>query len=410
MPPSPSRTAADSLGDATQHDGYTLRSVYQPIFSFSHRRLIGHEGLLRATDPRGRAIAPQAMFDRCSRVDALRRLDRACCLLHATGFAKNSDPAQWLFLNVDASAFDGGDSLASIAPIRATVAEAGLRPNQVVIELLEAALPDGPEFEKWTSELKRIGFIMALDDFGAGHSNFDRVFRLRPHIVKLDRNVIARAALDRSVQRVLARMIALLHGCGAQVLVEGVESGVEANIALDSNADFVQGYHFGRPASVLRRNHEATPEMLDVWASCDYRASVERYSYTQRVAPYVRALRYARSLLVTGCTMTEACAGFLRLQHADLCYLLDADGVQVERSVLHKVPKGEVDLTTETFAPLLECPWRAMVAPAVLQGCARGAWRGAGDAPIPDDAQPGAERHAVGLLRSQRRHAGPGRR
>ncbi|MBC7939920.1 MAG: EAL domain-containing protein, partial [Chitinophagaceae bacterium] len=168
--------------------GCTLRSAFQPIYSFAHQRLIGHEALLRATDPGGLPVSPQTMFARCNGTEELRRLDEACRSLHARSFSLGVDSAQWLFLNVDASAFASQpDASASAAPMREAVCRAGLLPSQIVIELLETALPDGPEFEAWTGLLKQAGFIVALDDFGAGHSNFDRVFRLRPHIVKLDR-------------------------------------------------------------------------------------------------------------------------------------------------------------------------------------------------------------------------------
>ena len=85
--------------------GHVLRSAFQPIFSFSHQRLIGHEALLRASDPLGRPVPPEAMFAQCANDAERRRLDEACTLLHAQRFAREPAPAQWMFLNVDASAF-----------------------------------------------------------------------------------------------------------------------------------------------------------------------------------------------------------------------------------------------------------------------------------------------------------------
>jgi EAL domain-containing protein (putative c-di-GMP-specific phosphodiesterase class I) len=363
--------------EALSFHGHTLRSAFQPIFSFSHQRLIGQEALLRATDPSGRPVSPPSMFQRCADIEELRALDRACCLLHARGFAKGLDSAQWLFLNVDASAFDpkktARDSTGSMLDI---VSKAGLLPNQVVIELLEAALPDGAEFEEWTHELKRLGFLVALDDFGAGHSNFDRVFRLNPHIVKLDRSVISRAASNKTVSRVMAQMISLLHECGAQVLIEGVETAGQANLALDSDADFVQGYHFERPRADLRTIHEHSREMVEVWASCDERSRLEAEAYEEQVRPYGEALMQVKSRLEAGQPMAEACIAFLQLADADLCYLLDADGAQVGQNVFHKTPEVRVSVC-DPFAPLQNVKgarWsrrpyfrRAVAAPGELQ-------------------------------------------
>lgn len=284
---------------------------------------------------------------------------------------------QWLFLNVDASAFAADKSSScSTARMLDIVDRAGLLPNQIVIEFLEAALPDGPEFEQWTNELKGVGFIVALDDFGAGHSNFDRVFRLRPHIVKLDRSVIARSAKDHTVRRVLAQMISLLHECGAQVLIEGVETVDEADIALDTDADFVQGYHFGRPQPVLRRLREQSREMADVWARCGERSWLEVQDRARRVQPYGEALMQGKDLLEAGRPLKEACAAFLSLEDADLCYLLDGDGVQVDQRVFRKAPQARAGICDQ-FAPLLDvrgARWsrrpyfrRALAAPGELQ-------------------------------------------
>ena len=362
--------------DSIEYGGCTLRSAFQPIFSFSHRRLVGHEALLRPVDASGRPVPPPTLFQRCASVQELRDLDHACSLLHARGFARDVESPQWLFLNVDASAFSACGPRGAVAPLLDVVGKAGLLPSQTVIELLEAALPDGPEFEHWVEALKQQGFLIALDDFGAGHSNFDRVFRLRPHIVKLDRGVIARAATDTTVSRVMAQMISLLHECGAQVLIEGVETAEEAMIALDSDADFVQGYHFGRPQPALRRPGEHSVQMADVWARCDERSRLERQADARRVEPYAQALMQARVLLQAALPMHEACAAFIGLADADLCYLLDSEGIVVAQNVIQRQRPTRA-VTCNQFAPLLDvrnARWsrrpyfrRALEAPGELQ-------------------------------------------
>ena len=368
----------DSVHAELRHGSYTLRSAFQPIYSFSHQRLIGHEALLRATDVEGRPVSPLQMFDNCNGLAALRALDRACRLLHARGFARGLESAQWLFLNVDASAFEPSLDLdASTAPMLELCTGSGLHPTQIVVELLETALPDGAQFERWVAALKELGFIVALDDFGAGHSNFDRVFRLRPHIVKLDRDVIARAALDRSVRRVMTQMISLLHECGAQVLIEGVESSTEAEISLDSDADFVQGFHFGRPQPLLRGPHETCQPMIDVWASTNERSYLASQDYARQVGLYAEAMQLARQMLEAGRPMEEACAGFLRLPDADLCYMLDVNGMQVGPRLFRESQAGCGADGCDPFAPLLDvrgARWsrrpyfrRALAAPGELQ-------------------------------------------
>ena len=339
----------------TRFAGNLLRSAFQPIFSFSHQRLVGHEALIRATGPDGGPLSPPDLFAQCADGATLRTLDRACTALHIDTYARQCEAAQWLFLNIDVSAFVVDDlrrtTLAQTL-LDATAA-AGLQPSQLVIELLEAALPDADQVEHLTDELKSVGFNLALDDFGAGHSNFDRVFRLKPHIVKLDRSVIARAAIDPRVRRVMGQMISLLHECGTQVLIEGVETSDEAIIALDSDADLVQGYHFGRPNGVMRRAAEPSPELAAIWFGCDERSDREARTTAERVAPYGRALVDASRLLAAGHSMKEACQAFVQLPDADRCYLLDDHGVKCAPRVFRVNTTSDAGLA-DRFAPLLD--------------------------------------------------------
>jgi EAL domain-containing protein (putative c-di-GMP-specific phosphodiesterase class I) len=372
----PPLSVVASVGsNSSRWEAFTLRSAYQPIYSLSHQRLVGHEALLRALDAGGRSVFPADMFAACTSVQQLRSLDDACRATHARGFAAARESAQWLFLNVDASLFSPDSRLGPVEAMKKTLAATDLMPHEVVVELLEGALPDNPDFERWTRELKESGFLIALDDFGAGHSNFDRVFRVQPNIVKLDRSVIARAGADRTVRRVTTQMISLLHECGALVLVEGVETTHEAAIALDADADFVQGYHFGRPEATMRSVEAPNEALRDVWDSCDARAALERIAYAKRVSPYVEALELARRMMESGHSLEAACAPFLALPDAELCYLLDENGEQIGRNLYGA---GRVlSAPANQFAPLANpsrARWsrrpyfrRAVAAPGQLQ-------------------------------------------
>jgi EAL domain-containing protein (putative c-di-GMP-specific phosphodiesterase class I) len=353
-----------------------LSSVFQPIFSLSHQRVIGHEALLRANDRGGRIVSPQGLFRACGSEAKSRSLDETARAMHAGSFARQVVGAQWLFLNVDASVF-------AFQQVRRTPAEAlletaqsaNLLPNQIVVELLETKLPEGKQCEASVKALQAAGFLIALDDFGAGHSNFDRVFRLQPQIVKLDRSVIVRASGDLTVRRVMTQMISLLHECSALVLVEGIETAEEAAIALDSDADFVQGYYFGRPEIQLRHPRDGNPGLAAAWASCDERARRETRSYQMGLRRYGETLTQAVELMRAGRPLEEASQAFLTLPDAEVCYLLDEKGAQVGNSVCCRVDYPAEALLR--FAPLIDAQgarWsrrpyfrRAMAAPGQLQ-------------------------------------------
>src|SRR5262249_52232935 len=153
-------------------------------------------------------------------------------------------------------------------------------------EVLEASLPDDPGFDRRIGELRELGCLVSLDDFGAGHSNFDRVFRLRPEIVKLDRSVVVRAEVDPHAQRIASQMVSLLHECGCLVLMEGIETPEGAYTALRCDVDFVQGYHFGRPAPALAGADAGQEALRAAWERFDRRSTTDDRAWQRQMASY----------------------------------------------------------------------------------------------------------------------------
>ena len=353
-PPAPSfaaardRLAAADDGAAIGHyAGHRLASHFQPIFSLSHGRVVGHEALLRASDEAGAAVPPPQFFD-VDGFDELLWRDRLVRTVHGANYARDAQPAQWLFLNMHPQVFLRGPQADPPGFQDEFLAHFGLRGPQLVIEVLEDAVRDDADFAAAVERTRARGCLIALDDFGAGHSNFDRVWRLRPEIVKLDRSLVARAAVDAQARRVVVQMVSLLHECGALVLMEGVENEAEAYVALESDADMVQGWFFARPQPRLVSPEHAGGQLDALWAGFGERWRDEQTRYRERIGPYVNAVGYASALLAGGRAFEEAAQSFLRLPGAEVCYLLGADGRQIGANQWARAPRGA---TAEAFAP-----------------------------------------------------------
>jgi len=97
---------------------------------------------------------------------------------------------------------------------------------------------------------RRRGFRVAIDDFGAQDSNFDRLWRLTPDVVKIDRTLVVEAVRNPRARRVLPRIVDIIHQLGATVVCEGIETCLQDALARDSGADLVQGFLYGKPASL----------------------------------------------------------------------------------------------------------------------------------------------------------------
>jgi EAL domain-containing protein (putative c-di-GMP-specific phosphodiesterase class I) len=102
-----------------------------------------------------------------------------------------------------------------------TIREAGLQPGNVVLEVLEHVLEVDEALIEGVNLLKKAGFLIAIDDFGVGHSNLDRVCQLEPDLVKFDKDLLRSAVSQPRTRNLLSRLVRLMHEIGALVVEEG---------------------------------------------------------------------------------------------------------------------------------------------------------------------------------------------
>ncbi|HEX9450474.1 MAG TPA: EAL domain-containing protein [Burkholderiales bacterium] len=306
--------------------GLTVRSHFQPIFSVAHSRTVGFEGLMRPTDPSGHPISPLDALAMGRDFSHILTLDRLANAVHVHNFQQLKADG-WLFLNMNTAVFlesvHDGHFLGEL--LEAT----GFPAHRVVIEILEQGVLNEVRLGEAVQFFRKQGFLIALDDFGAGHSNFDRVWNLQPDIVKLDRSMTTQAGSNLRIRRMMPVMVSLLHEAGSLVLMEGIETEGEALMAMDADADFVQGYYFAMPAESLPSDDRSRALFDQLWI--DFReVTLPEVSFHRReVSPYINAIGYAASLIESGIPLTHAASGFLDLPGAERCYLLDKEGRQI---------------------------------------------------------------------------------
>jgi EAL domain-containing protein (putative c-di-GMP-specific phosphodiesterase class I) len=248
-----SRIAEDLVragsGESVAWQGLTLRSFLQPVFSVKEGRLVGFEALLRAHDSDGNAVRPDKLFnDAHLRGDGVL-LDWICRGLHLRKFVSVDEGDRRLFLNVHPeTAMRDARSMRELVDL---VRYYGLLPQRLCLEIIEAPCADELLLREAVQGYRRLGATIAVDDFGLGRSNFDRIVALRPDLVKVDRAILVRAVGPAKARRMLPSIIELLHGTGAQVGVEAVESAPDALEAIEAGVDQLQGFHFAPPSAQL---------------------------------------------------------------------------------------------------------------------------------------------------------------
>ncbi len=223
----------------------SFHALYQPILTLGDRTPVGYEALLRATTRGGRTVMPDVLFpaaDAAGWTHLLDRVGRTTALRDAAGWLP---PDQLLFINFIPTSIYRPEVCLRTTELAAR--EAGVRLDQIVFEVTEGhRIRDLDHLERVFEYYRAHRCRVALDDVGAGYSSLNMLVRLRPDVVKLDKDIV-QALPDATSRAVVTAIVDIAHSYGGLVLAECVETAEQAEVAAGLGVDLGQGWLFGRP-------------------------------------------------------------------------------------------------------------------------------------------------------------------
>ncbi|MEW9584675.1 EAL domain-containing protein [Paraburkholderia sp. DGU8] len=310
----------------------TLYSVFQPVVSVTHQCVVGYEGLLRAFDPVGLPVSPEVLFSGTRSAADARELDRIARCLHVANFMEQGITTGWLFLNTRPQVFE------TDWPQRAFIDELsahfGLPQERIVIEVLEQPADDESAVASMLAASQPRDFLIAIDDFGTGFSNFDRVWRFRPDIVKLDRSLVARAGKREGDDSMIGHLIAMLHQSGTLVLAEGVETDEELMILMQADVDFVQGFWLGQPKGSVQAACAKVPARIaSIWTRFADYERVHAGHQPLGFEGFAEAVLSAADTFKATGDLRQAAQKMWHLREARRVFITDGHGEQSQASV-----------------------------------------------------------------------------
>ena len=226
-----------------------VETHFQTIVSPREISVTALEALSRGRNPDdGSLVPPTVLFDLARRNQRLVDLDRLCRqrALETYASLEFTGPKPLLSLNFETSLAD--TEVMGSGHLLHSVLEAGLEPGQIILEIVESEVHDLDSLSAFIRRCREQGFLLALDDVGAGHSNLERIPLIQPDFIKVDRSLISGLEKEFMKQEVVRSLNNLGHSIGALVVAEGAETAGEAVTALELGADMVQGYYFSRPS------------------------------------------------------------------------------------------------------------------------------------------------------------------
>ncbi len=236
-----------ALYHALEHREFVL--YYQPKVNLETGAITGAEALIRLKRA-DRRLLPPAKFvgiaEECGLIIPIGRwVMHEACRQTQTWLQAGLDIGQ-IAVNVSAREFHSNEY---IAGVRAILADTGLDPRHLELEVTEGVLMQ--DTEQTTSilcELKDLGVQIALDDFGTGYSSLSYLRRFPINTLKIDQSFVQ--DIDGETGEAL---VSAVIGIGAslkqRVVAEGIETQQQVDFLQSRHCGEGQGYFYGRPVA-----------------------------------------------------------------------------------------------------------------------------------------------------------------
>jgi diguanylate cyclase len=239
---------AAELRAAIEQDQLVLH--FQPVVELATGRIEGVEALVRWNHPVRGLLMPDDFIPLAEETGSITDLGAwvlraALTELKTWQATLELDHRFTVRINISAQELQRLDM---IDDVRAILHEFGVSPSRLIFELTETALVTGNELDTYSLRgLHNLGVRLEIDDFGTGYSSISYLRRLPMDVVKVDRSLIGDVASDTAQQEFVSAVLALIHACGMEAVIEGVETREQADVLLRLGCVSGQGYYFSRP-------------------------------------------------------------------------------------------------------------------------------------------------------------------
>lgn len=223
-----------------------IRTHFQPIVDLRKGSIIGYEALSRGPE-QSIYSSPLELIHMAEKENCLWKLE---ILFRKKAIQKAAEQCidSLLFINVDPNVIK--DDKFQHGFTREYLAENGLSPDNIVFEITErTAVEDYNSFVNALKHYKNQNYKIAVDDTGAGYSNFATISRSKPQFIKIDMDLIHDIENDLFKQSVIKTFVSFSHSTGTSLIAEGIETSEQLKLLIKLGVPFGQGYLLGKPNS-----------------------------------------------------------------------------------------------------------------------------------------------------------------
>ena len=226
-------------------DNYKIVSYFQPIINNKTKIIEKYESLVRLVDEEGNVLSPYAFLDISKKGSYYNKITHRVL---ENSFKILEHITTKISINLSSLDIEKEETRDILYEL---LERYSLDTSRIVFELLEdESVKDFAVIKRFIQKVKKLGVMIAIDDFGAGYSNFERLLEFEPDILKIDGSLIKNIANDVYSRNIVETIVSFAKKQNIITIAEFVENEEIFNILYNLGVDYSQGYYFGEPKKI----------------------------------------------------------------------------------------------------------------------------------------------------------------
>lgn len=265
-------------------DNNRIVAYFQPVVD-SNKKIVYYETLVRLIDSNDDVISPYFFLDIAKKAKQYIRITQNVI---EQAFKKFEGTDIHFSINIDIEDISSEE----IRQLLRSKLQNSKTPQNFTAEILETmSTVSYKKVNEFIKEVKGYGCKVAIDDFGSGYSNFERVVSLDVDYIKIDGSIIKNIDKDENMRKIANSIVYFSKNINKEIIAEFVSSDEIFECAKNLGIDYFQGYLFSEPKPDLMPDPTPKP---DPKPTSDPKAKEEPPKTTKKTTRKPRASNTSR--------------------------------------------------------------------------------------------------------------------
>lgn len=224
-----------------------FKVYFQPKFDMSRQRIVGAEALVRWNSRDRGFLRPDEFVPILEKNGFIVNLDfyvlEEVCKLISSWIEEGKNPIS-ISVNQSRKHFSYPQYISKLSEL---IEKYNIPPHLIELELTESSFLDNNNIIPVMDQMRNLGFILSMDDFGSGFSSLNLLREIPIDVLKLDKGFLEETTNSKRTQIIIQQIIEMARRLNISVICEGVETEEQAQFLLSVGCHLAQGYYYFKP-------------------------------------------------------------------------------------------------------------------------------------------------------------------